>query len=316
MKVYAVLFVFTALFFSKAENDLNGFRNRSNAYLSFPINLNGYHHITISGRFIYGGTTPAIRLINCHNIHITKNYLGNSTGAGIYLENCYNITIDYNKITKVSTGVYVVNSYKGGIVVNHNQFRNMQGPMPRGQFVQFNNVNGPYNSISYNRGENVFGESTPEDAINLFKSNGTPSSPIRVTGNRIRGGGPSKSGGGVMLGDNGGSYQLASGNILVNPGQYGMAIAGGRNIAIVNNVIYGRAQSFTNVGIYVWGQSGYHCSNITIGDNKVRFSNAGNIENDSWIGPGEVKPSGWATNVWRAPINASVLPSKVLSFKR
>jgi parallel beta-helix repeat protein len=282
--------------------------------LSYAINLNGYHDLTISGKVINGGVVPAITLTNCHNIHITKNRLGNSADAGIYLYNCYNITIDYNRIANVSTGVYVVNTSRGGISVTHNQFRNMHGPMPRGQFVQFNAVSGPYNTISYNRGENIPGASNPEDAINLYKSSGTPGSPIKIIGNQIRGGGPSKSGGGIMLGDNGGGYQVASENILVDPGQYGIAVAGGDHIALISNTVYGRAQYFTNVGIYVWGQGGYHCSNITVSGNRVKFMNAKNVENDSWIGTGETKPAGWDSNEWGAQLSPEILPRAVVSF--
>lgn len=276
-----------------------------------PVNIEGAHDFSVSGRSIAAGDVPAITLVNCSNGHITQNVLGNSSAPGIYLKNCKNITIDYNYISNVSSGVYVERS-GGGIVVTRNEFKNMQGPMPRGQFVQFNNVSGPGNIISYNQCENIPGRSNPEDAINLFKSNGTPQSPIQIIGNRIRGGGPSKSGGGIMLGDNGGSYQLAADNTLVNPGQYGMAIAGGDHISIINNTIYGRAQSFTNVGIYIWGQAGYRCSNARISGNRVRFLNAKNVENDSWIGTGENTPAGWNTNSWGADINESVLPAHVV----
>jgi hypothetical protein len=279
--------------------------------VSSPINISGAHDITISGKSITGGALPAITLTNCYNIHITQNRLGNSSAVGIYLINCRNIVVDYNYISNVSSGVYAENS-AGGIVVDHNQFKNMQGPMPRGQFVQFNNVNGTGNSISYNKGENILGQSNPEDAINLFKSNGTPASPIKVTGNWIRGGGPSRSGGGIMLGDNGGSYQVASENILINPGQYGMAIAGGDHISIIGNTIYGKAQDFTNVGIYILGQAGYRCSNATITQNKVRFMNAKNAENDRWLGTGEAAPAGWDANTWGANIDESVLPRTII----
>jgi hypothetical protein len=281
---------------------------------SSVINLNGSHDITISGKSINGGSVPAITLTNCYNVHITKNMLGNSTNVGIYLYNCYNITVDYNDITNVSTGVSAVNTTGGGIIVNNNQFKNMIGPFPRGQFVQFNMVSGANNSISYNRGENIFGQSYPEDAINIYKSNGTASSPIQIVGNWIRGGGPSTSGGGIMLGDNGGSYQFASNNILVNPGQYGMAIAGGNNISITNNTTYAAAQSFTNIGLYVWGQSGSPCTNTTVSGNQVKFFNKSNIENDAWVATGEATPSGWSTNTFGANIDASILPAILISF--
>ncbi|MDB5133075.1 MAG: hypothetical protein JWR02_2824 [Mucilaginibacter sp.] len=287
----------------------------ASAYTSSgPINLSGSHDITISGKLINGGSVPAITLTNCYNVHITKNMLGNSTDVGVYLYNCYNITVDYNNITNVSTGVYVVNTTGGGIAVNYNQFKNMVGPMPRGQFVQFNTVSGAGNSISYNKGENIFGQSNPEDAINVYKSSGTSSSPIQVIGNWIRGGGPSATGGGIMLGDTGGSYEIASGNILVDPGQYGIAIAGGDHMSITNNSIYGKAQSFTNIGLYIWGQSGSACTNATISGNQVKFMSKSNAENDAWVGTGEATPSGWSTNTFGANISASILPSVVVSF--
>src|SRR5665213_3519073 len=102
--------------------------------VSKPINLTGAHDITISGQSINGGSVPAITLSNCYNVHITQNSLGNSTDAAIDLYHCYNITVDYNYISHVAVGVYVDHSTGGGTVVNNNQFLNMQGPFPRGQF--------------------------------------------------------------------------------------------------------------------------------------------------------------------------------------
>ena len=281
---------------------------------SAVINLTGAHDLTISGKSINGGSVPAITLTNCYNVHITANQLGNSKDVGILLYNCYNVTVDHNNISNVSTGVYVVNSPNGGIIITGNQFKNMVGPMPRGQFVQFNTVGGANNAITYNKGENVYGSSNPEDAINLYKSNGTASSPIQVIGNWIRGGGPSATGGGIMLGDTGGSYEVAANNILVDPGQYGMAIAGGDHMSITNNQIYGRSQSFTNIGLYIWGQSGSACTNSTISGNQVKFFNNSNTENDAWVGTGEATPSGWSSNTFGANISASILPSAVVSF--
>jgi parallel beta-helix repeat protein len=281
---------------------------------SSPINLTGSHGLTISGLSINGGTVPAISLTNCYNVTITQNLLGNSTDVAIYLKNCYNITIESNDITNASAGVYVTNSSGGGIIVNSNQFLNMNGPLPRGQCVQFNVVSGANNSISNNMCENISGQSNPEDAINLYQSNGTSSSPIYVNANWILGGGPSTTGGGIQLGDNGGSYQVASNNILVNPGQYGMGISGGNYISVINNSIYAWAQSFTNVGIYVWGQGGYSITNSTVSGNKVNFTNSQSVQNDSWIGSGTSTPAGWSTNTWGANITASILPGSIVSF--
>lgn len=289
--------------------------NSLNAYTpASVINLNGSHDITISGKAINGGGIPAITLSNCYNVHITQNSLGNSTDVGIKLYNCYNITIDYNFITNSSAGVYVDTSPNGGIIVDNNQFLNINGPFPRGQFVQFNTVSGANNSISNNKCENIFGQSNPQEAFNLYKSNGTPTSPIRVNANWIRGGGPAASGGGIQLGDNGGSYEVASNNILVNPGQMGISISGGSHQSAINNTIYAKQQSFTNVGIVVWAQLGYTITNCTVSGNKVKYINHEYYENDNWLASGESTPAGWNTNIWSANVDASILPALIITL--
>ncbi|HTE00537.1 MAG TPA: right-handed parallel beta-helix repeat-containing protein [Mucilaginibacter sp.] len=280
---------------------------------SNPISLNGAHDITISGDSINGGSQVCINLVGCNNIHITNCRLGNSKTLGIQLSNCTNILIDYNYITNVSTGVYAVGSKT--VRVNYNEMKNMQGPYPRGAFVQFDNVSGGYNRVSFNKFENIMGASYPEDAISMYKSNGIASDPIYIIGNWIRGGGPSKTGGGIMLGDNGGSYQTASANILVDPGQYGMAVSGGTNMQITNNSIYAKAQSFTNVGLYYWNQSGLSSSAVTISGNKVNFTSGMYGKNNSYIGSGSATPTGWSTNTWNASITASILPATIIPYK-
>ncbi len=280
---------------------------------SAAIILNNAHDLTISGKSFSAGNVPAIYLTNCYHIHITGNRIANSTDVGIHLYHCSGITIDNNYFTRVSSGVYAEQITGGGIVVNNNQFLNMAGPFPRGQFVQFNTVSGTGNSISHNKGENVLGQSYPEDAISLYQSNGTVSSPVLIQGNWIRGGGPSSSGGGIMLGDNGGSYLTASDNILVNPGEYGMAIAGGDHNSITNNSIYGVSQYFTNVGIYIDGINGQVCTNSNISGNKVRYYNKTNYQNNAWIAPNTTQPAGWNTNIFGASIDASILPPVIIT---
>jgi hypothetical protein len=211
--------------------------------------------------------------------------------------------------------VYASDSNGGGIVIDNNQFRNMNGPYPRGQFVQFDAMRGAGSSISNNKCENILGSSYPEDAINLYMSGGTASSAIRIVGNWIRGGGPSRTGGGIILGDNGGSYEYAANNILVNPGQYGMGIAGGDHMSIVNNQIFSIKQSFTNVGIVVWGQAGYPVTSATVSGNIVNWLNSAGISNGDWLGPGESTPTGWSGNTWNAGITSSILPSTILDLQ-
>lgn len=277
------------------------------------INLSNQSNVTITGKSIIGGTAAAITLSNCHDITISNCKLYNASNVGIYLYNCYNITITGNFITNVTTGVYVDHSANGGIVVNSNQFLNMKGPFPRGQFVQFNNVNGSNNQINSNVCENILGQSNPEDAISLYQSNGTAASPIRVNGNAIRGGGPSASGGGIMLGDSGGSYETADGNTLVNPGQYGMAISGGSHNSITNNLIFGVSQSFTNIGLYVETIGSAAVTNSTVSGNRIKFYNATGTINGAWLASGITTPSGWTNNNWSADIDASILPATIIT---
>ncbi|WP_262892216.1 hypothetical protein [Mucilaginibacter glaciei] len=188
----------------------------------------------------------------------------------------------------------------------------MLGPIPKGQMVQFNEVYGGGNRVNFNRCQNTPGIGNPEDAINMYKTNGTATSPVQIRNNQIRGGGTGASGGGIMLGDNGGSYQMARNNILVNPGQYGMAISGGTHISITANKIYARQQPFTNVGIYVWNQHSTGCAFNTVNYNQVNYTNAAGKQNSGWDKGNCGDVIEWATNVWAAPINDKLLPANIV----
>jgi hypothetical protein len=228
----------------------------------------------------------------------------NTRDPGVYVNGSTSVQISESNIADAASGVYAVSS--SGIEVRCNTITNPQGPMPRGQFVQFDKVLAGKNVISCNSGLNEFGRGVPEDQINLYQSNGSSLLPIMVTNNLLRGGGPSPSGGGILLGDSGGSHQVARNNVLVNPGQYGIAAAGGTSIAIENNLVYGRQQSFTNVGIYVWNQSTMTCRDITVADNQVNWVNKIG-ERNPWYDAGNCGPiTGLSTNNFAAPITESI----------
>lgn len=286
---------------------------------SAPISLSGQSNQTISGLSIIGGTAPCISLTNCNGIHITMCKLYNSTNVGILLTNCSNITIDYNFITKVSTGVYAV-TCTNNIIVDNNQMLNMQGPLPRGQHVQLNTCSGTGIAITNNKLQNVLGSSIPEDAISLYMSKGTAASPIKVAGNQILGGGPSKSGGGICVGDSSGDFQYVANNILVDPGQYGIGITGGNGHTVINNQVYAKQQSFTNVGIDIYSQKGdapaiVLVTNATVSNNQVNFTNAAGVKNPNWISAADTNPAGWSTNNWAAPIDASIIKMPLITYQ-
>lgn len=236
-------------------------------------------------------------------------YIHDTTGNGVTIEESTGVLLTQSRVENTSSGLYALNSR--GVDVSRNSFRNVLGPMPRGQFVQFDKVKGPGNRIFCNDGVNIPGESYPEDAINLYQSEGDSDNPIEVAGNRIQGGGPSLSGGGILLGDGGGAYQTARDNIVVDPGQYGLGVASGHHMALRGNIVYARQQPFTNVGIYVWNQYQTPCHAIAIENNQVNWTNRHGRKSHRWT-PGNCGPvAGWNANAWNAQIDPQALENAV-----
>ena len=277
---------------------------------SQPIVLDGVSNKTIDMLKITNSSGHCIKLSNCSNITIQNCKLGPSKGEGVFLSNCTNITVTNCSMESVESGV--VADVGSGIKVTHNDVKNVQGPMPRGQMVQFGNVSGGGNSISYNVVENIAGQSYPEDEVSLFQSNGTAQDPIQVVGNWIRGGGPSTSGGGIMTGDEGGSYVLVQDNILVNPGQYGITISSGTHITINNNKIYSDKLPFSNIGLSAYKQYSIETSSNTISNNQVNYTNKDGVLNNMWNAGNCGVITGWDTNTYNSSLNASILPAQII----
>jgi hypothetical protein len=304
--VIIVIFLFMIQWFSFGQGS-----TYSGSYTnSAPIIWNGINNQTISKLAITNSSGHCISLTNCSNITIQYCKLGPSKNEGVYIYNCKNITVINCSMDSIDSGVFAVKST--GIKVNYNDVKNVLGPIPRGQMAQFAEIYGGGNSISYNVGENIPGQSFPEDEISLFMSNGIPGDPIRIVGNWIRGGGPSNSGGGIMTGDEGGSNILVQNNILVDPGQYGITIASGNNISIKNNKIYAKQQPFSNIGLSAYKQYEIDCSSDTIMNNEVNFTykdgQLNNLLNNG--GCGDV--FGWNTNIYNSKLNSTILPVKII----
>lgn len=277
---------------------------------SVPIVWSGVSNKTISGLAIKNPNGHSITLVNCSNITIMNCKLGPSKGQGVDLYNCTNVTVTNCSIDSVATGLYAAIS--SSIKFNYNDVKNVFGPMPKGQMVQFDKVTGSGNSISYNVIENIAGQCHAEDNISLYKSSGLPNDEIQVVGNWIRGGGPSATGGGIMTGDDGGSYIVVKDNILVNPGQYGLGIASGDHITITNNKVFASKTAYTNIGLYVWNQYASDCSSNTVSNNRINFTNKDGVINTSWDAGNCGTITGWSTNVYDPTLNASILPAKII----
>lgn len=284
---------------------------------SAPINLTGQSNITISGDSINGGSTVGMRLTNCTNVHITKCKVQNSTTDGIQLYNCTNVTIDSCFITNVRAGVNAM--YCTTVKVNYNQFLNMNGPYPSGNFVQLNNVNGGGIQVNYNRCEDIAGVAQhPQDGLSIYQCNGLPGDSVQVIGNWIRGGQVQNDSGGaagIVLGDVGGSYQVARNNIVVNAGFVGMQVQGGNHIKMDHNTIYSISTPYSNCGLCFGNYSGATSSDIYMGYNKIRFYQKTGAEMDAWWDPSTAfQPNGWTTNILAASIDASILPTTIITL--
>ena len=285
----------------------------TNAVKSSPLDWDGRKNVTISGLEISNSNGACIRLNKCSNITIRDCILGPSLKEGIWLYECKNITIINCSFTHNSTGVWAALS--SGIKVIDNQFLNPQGPFPQGQHIMYNQVIGADNRVLDNVGECIQGSSVPEDLIVMFKSSGLPSDPILIKGNKLRGGGPSKTGGGINAGDWGGSYVTIEENILVNPGQYGIKVSSGTHHRLINNKVYSDAFAWVNEGVSIknhYGPDGIDCNNIEVSNNLVNWTASTGFlmpyMNDGKCGT--VK--GWTTNTWNAKIDKTILPMKLL----
>ncbi len=267
--------------------------------------IEGQSNLIVEGRNFTNPSGTCIQISNSQNITIRNVTIANCHGVGIEIYRGTNIRIENSTIEDTNSGVYAM--FSTGIKVVGNRFKNVdkrKADGARGQFVQFNNVSGDGNEITDNRGVNEAGKSYPEDLVSLYQSTGSASSPIQITGNCFKGGGPLNTSGGIMTGDGGGGYAVVRNNTLVDPGAYGVAIAGGHHITLADNRVFGRRQSFSNVGLYVWNQSGGACSNNTVAGNQIDFTHTDGFNNPTYEGGGCGTVEAWAQNNWKASLAA------------
>lgn len=306
-----------------------GSRYTGNYIKSSPIQHAHKNNIVIEGLeftnsnpSLFGGR--AISLWKCENVIIRNCKFTNvAWETAILVENGLNVTITDCVFENVYQAVRVP-SGRGNIKFENNEVRNLVKGLHNGNGgggVQLVESNGPGYSINYN----VF-ESLPEntytiDVIGIYRSNGTPESPITIKGNWIRGGGPLLNSGGILLGDIGGSYQIAEDNILVNPGQYGIAIAGGHNMTLRNNKVYAKQQPFTNVGLVLanWTHDQLGPSyNIVVENNAINWISSTGAVGTAWVSENmkAAVPNWRQASVRDASILPSILPEVIFGRAR
>lgn len=259
--------------------------------------------------------------MNCTNITIRNCFINKAGAEAIAMEGCTNVKVENCLVVAVLTGVYANRST--AVKVLNNQFVNVRQRIitnadgtvskSRGQFVQFNGVYGGGNEVIGNVGENFHGESNAEDMFSMFSSSGTAASPILVKNNVGRGGGPSQSGGGIVAGDHNGSYVVIDGNTLMNPGQYGISIAGGNYNTITNNKIFSKQFPWSNNPLFIWAQVGStSCTNNVIKSNRATWTNRDGIINGGW-NAGNCTNTVWEypTEITEAELN---MPAHLIDF--
>ena len=289
---------------------------------SEPLEYKYQKNIVIEGLEFSSANGRAITLWGCENV-IIKNckFKDVNIKMAIYSEKGSNILVTDCSFENVHQA-FVASGGTGNIRFEYNDVKNVLGTLRGGtaqsQAVQYRISNGPGNSISYNVIENIEGKSSPDDNINVFNSSGTPESPIRVANNWIRGGGPSLSGGGILLGDWGGSHQIAENNIIVNSGGYGMGIAGGNNMTLRNNKIYSKRRPVASVGLSIcnWTESKTtgKSYNITVENNEINWTHRDGYYNTAWFSEGMRKlvPNWRIQGIRNSNIDASILPEIIL----
>lgn len=234
--------------------------------------------------------------LNGVNNSIIENKTFTNTTAGlsaIHLLNCSNITIRNCDFVDVPGCVYVYNSTN--ITIEDCRYSNITGPHERvgnnvGNFVQTNQSNG----IMIQRNKGKGGDT--EDIVSIFNSQNATVQDNHFEGTNW----DSPSGSGIALGDYGGSNNIARRNILVNPGQVGIFIAGGTSCSIIENVIIkpqGSNGGSGDVGVYVWAQGGVSCSNHTVSNNRVLWYRAAGGTNPYW-NAGNCGPVAGSNNIW------------------
>ncbi len=253
----------------------------------------------------------SIELAQCERIVIRNCWIHDSKRCAVQDYQSRGLLVQGCRMGNVSTGVYAIESR--GVQVIGNFARNVVGPYPRGQMVQFDNVTGAGNVIRSNYAINERAKSHPEDVVSIYMSAGEADSPLLIEDNYFTGDpfagsdGKSKSGSGIMLADFGGAHLWCRRNVIISAGQVGIGVAGGAFIRVEDNVIYGARSEVSNTGLYAWNQSKKPGHDVTIARNRVDWTNHDGEHTGWWDGGGfdKLKVEG---NEFEAKELASRLP--------
>lgn len=260
---------------------LNGHNRTGSAFTGTAKN------IIIQGITIKNYVENGIHFRSGENITINRiRVYDTGTGSGerngaLRFERVTGLKVFNSHLERVNSGILPSYS-EGPIVISGNSGINIGR-----NFIQLDKVNGEgieiMNNIMERQGSTLrSGADDVVDWISIFRSEGTPDSPIHVYRNRAKGHGFDTTGSFIMLGDEGGRYQLAEENIGVNPGQVGIGIAGGESITVRGNIMFSDESDFSNVAFYSADYSTPNpCFNHTITSNRSYWT-SNNRQNNVW----------------------------------
>lgn len=256
-------------------------------YISAAFTGNA-ENVTIQGIEIKNYVDNGIFFDSGSNV-ILKRLTISDSGSGngelngaIRLNDVQQIHISHSFFTRVSAGI-LPTSCTGPVNIEWNTGINIGR-----NFIQLDKCEGEGIRVQYNTMERIDellrpGANDVIDWISIFRSNGTEQDPIRIMHNRARGHGYSDTGSFIMLGDEGGSYQIAEGNVGVTPGQVGIGIAGGDYITVNKNILFSEEWEDSNVAFYSANfSSPVPCSNHTISNNRSFWYYNDGQQNNIW----------------------------------
>ncbi|HEX7099346.1 MAG TPA: right-handed parallel beta-helix repeat-containing protein [Acidimicrobiia bacterium] len=234
---------------------------------SGPIILDGESGVTIEGYSFDNLTWPdrPITLMNCSDITIRYCDSRRCSMGIVYAVNCHDITVEYCRVENI-TGPY---ERTGANRANFYQFNNVDGFYCHHLKGRYGDTEDVFSHYASKNG--VLEDVAWEGAVDYDQptSDGSPSIPWR-----------SPSGTGAICGDGGGANVIIRRATFLNPGQVGLAIAGGTNCGFEDCVVVSTQWPVTrpsggsgNVGAYVWNQYPYGCSGHHLTGCRVRFHN-------------------------------------------
>ncbi len=240
------------------------------------IKIQGYQD---NGIFFSGGSGVWVDQVTVYD---TGSGDGEDNGS-VRFDNMSDVKVTDCYFERVSSGV-LPSHCSGPIVIEHNSGLNIGRNMVQLAWCSGGGIRVRYNSMDCDGAYVRPGNDHVEDWISVFAVQGLPNDYAEFSYNRARGHGTSDSGSFIMLGDGGGEYQRAVGNVGVTPGQVGIGLSGGHYIEATDNLMYSDSWAESNIAFYSADYGSGGCGNHIVRNNRASWTNRDGISNSFWAG--------------------------------